>query len=107
LASMNSTTGQPDRTFSYFYDSTQGRGLFNPNSPDAWSATLIATDVVSFDVQILSPQSGTADFTDIPGGVFDTALSTNSYTINAVKITLRVWDLKTRQTRQVSIIQDM
>ena len=103
---MNSTTGQPDRTFSYFYDSTQGRGLFNPSSPDIWSATLIATDVVSFDVQILSPQSGTADFTDIPGGVFDTAIQ-QPYTINAVKITLRVYDLKTRQTRQVSIIQDM
>jgi prepilin-type N-terminal cleavage/methylation domain-containing protein len=28
-------------------------------------------------------------------------------TIRAVKITLRVWDLKTRQSRQITIIQDM
>jgi hypothetical protein len=106
----------PSRVFSNFYNSglaAAWRGNpatgqpFDPTAPERWSATLIATDVVSFDVQILSPQSGVADFSDIPTGVFDTFSSTNSYTINAIKITLRVWDLKTRQTRQVSIIQDM
>jgi len=108
LANMRTTAlgdSQPDRTFTYFYRA-EGRGPFDPSAAEIWSATLIATDVVSFDVQILSPQSGVADFTDIPGGVFDTAMQ-QPYTINAIKITLRVWDLKTRQTRQVSIIQDM
>jgi hypothetical protein len=108
----------PSRVFSNFYNSSLGAawrgnpasGLpFDGNNPTAvsnWSATLIATDVVSFDVQILSPQSGVTDFTDVPNGVFDTAMQ-QQYTINAVKITLRVRDLKTRQTRQVSVIQDM
>jgi hypothetical protein len=116
LTTYNVRTFQPDRTFTYFYDdpfSGSGRGVFDPNNPDVWSATLIATDVVSFDVQILSPQSGVADFTDVLTGVFDTGPSPPwvapppNWTINAVKITLRVWDLKTRQTRQVTVIQDM
>jgi hypothetical protein len=109
----------PSRVFSNFYNPTVTgwRGApsspspFSPNNPDAWSATLIATDVVSFDVQILSPQivqlTGVQDFSDVPGGVFDTASSMNNYTVSAVKITLRVWDLKTHQTRQVTVIQDM
>ncbi len=106
----------PSNPLPNFYNSSLGfywRGSpftgqpFDPSFPIPWSATLIATDVVSFDVQILSPQSGVADFTDVPTGVFDTASSTNSYTINAVKVTLRVYDLKTRQTRQVTVIQDM
>jgi hypothetical protein len=104
------------------------RGGFSTTTPgpEVWSATLIATDVVSFDVQVLSPELaqlyGTLDFNDIPNPnllpnvAFDTATSTNyyipapntnNYTIKAIKITLRVWDLKTRQTRQVTVIQDM
>ena len=115
LASNNIRTFQPDRTFTYFYDPSNGRGAFDPNNPDVWSATLIATDVVSFDVQILSPQlvqqTGVMDFSDVRGGMFDTAplfgVPSPNYTINALKITLRVWDLKTRQTRQVTVIQDI
>jgi hypothetical protein len=30
-----------------------------------------------------------------------------NYTIPAIQISLRVWDLKTEQTRQITIIQDM
>jgi hypothetical protein len=103
LASNNPRTQGPDRVFTYFYDSFNGRGFFDPANPEVWSATLIATDVVSFDVQILRP--GDADFVDLQFGIFDTMFS--NYTINAVKITLRVWDLKTHQTRQVTVIQDM
>jgi hypothetical protein len=92
------------------------RGAFNTSSPDAWSATLLATDVVSFDVKILPNLPGfSSDFSDVvpvpgwPFGTYDTALPVSSaaYSIRAVQITLRVCDLKTRQTRQVSIIQDM
>jgi len=118
LASTRTTASggtAPDRTFTYFYDPMDGRVVppatgvlwpFDPNHPEIWSATLIATDVVSFDVQILSPQLGPTDFSDVPTGVFDT-VTPQPYTVNAIKITLRVWDLKTHQTRQVSIIQDM
>jgi hypothetical protein len=114
------------------------RAPFSPSIPDTWSATLIATDVVSFDVQIapggpaLSPggmlatselpwaspntvgvpalsvlPTGTNDFVDIPTGSFDTALTTNQYSINAIRVILRVWNTKTEQTRQVSIIQQL
>jgi hypothetical protein len=116
LASRNfGNAGLPNRAFTFFYDPTQWRG--NPVTPDfstnpeQWSASLVATDVVSFDIQIYSPQiaqaTGIQDFSDLPGGLFDTAYGSPGYTVNAIKITLRVWDLKTRQTRQVSIIQDM
>jgi hypothetical protein len=134
---------QPDRTFTYFYRA-EGRGLFNSSIPEIWAATLVATDVVSFDVQIapggpplstggllatselpwatqnptfippLVPglgiptvPTGTNDFVDIPSGTFDTALSSNQYSINAVRIILRVWNMKTNQTRQVSIVQQL
>jgi type II secretory pathway pseudopilin PulG len=116
LASRNfGNAGLPNRAFTFFYDPTQWRGDpvtpdFSTN-PDQWSASLVATDVVSFDIQVFSPQiaraTGIQDFTDLPGGLFDTAYGSPGYTVNAIKITLRVWDLKTRQTRQVSIIQDM
>jgi hypothetical protein len=116
------------------------RSLFSPTSPDAWSATLVATDVVSFDVQIApggpagstggllatselpwstlpnpaNPAvpilaSGTNDFVDIPGGSFDTATqgTGSQYSINAIRIILRVWNMKTEQTRQISIVQQL
>jgi hypothetical protein len=110
LASRNfGNAGLPNRAFTFFYDPTQWRGdPVNPDfstNPEQWSATLVATDVVSFDIQVLPP--GAIDFVDPLGGLFDTAYGSPGYTITAVKITLRVWDLKTRQTRQVSIIQDM
>jgi hypothetical protein len=49
--------------------------------------------------------TGTNDFVDIPTGSFDTARTTNNYSINAVRIILRVWNNRTNQTRQVSIVQ--
>jgi hypothetical protein len=108
LASRNGgNAGLPNRAFTFFYDPTQTRTPFpfDPTNPDVWSATLVATDVVSFDIQILP--AGAADFIDVPGGLYDTAYGSPGYTVNAIKTTLRVWDLKTRQTRQVTVIQDM
>jgi hypothetical protein len=125
--------------------SVPSRGIFSPANVEAWSATLVATDVVSFDIQIApggSPASTggmlatselpwsspnsigvpalsilpsgptppftfTNDFVDIPSGSFDTALQSNNYNINAVRIILRVWNMKTNQTRQVSIVQQL
>ncbi len=77
---------------------------------------LLLTNVVSFTVRVLP--AGQYDFTDIqglPGAsatapfVYDTALvtATAGYRISALEITIRVWDVKTQQTRQMTIIQDM
>jgi hypothetical protein len=92
----------------------------DPKPPDLWSATLLATDVVSFDVRILPNKAGFgSDFSDVvpvpgwPYGTYDTALPPppapldRPYSIQAVQIVLRVWNVKTRQTRQVTIIQNM
>jgi hypothetical protein len=93
------------------------RGVFNTTNPDTWSATLVATDVVSFDVRILPYLPGFSDFSDVvpvpgwPYGTYDTALPSPPggipYSIQAVQIVLRVWNVKTQQTRQVTIVQNL
>jgi hypothetical protein len=88
------------------------RGTFNPATPQAWGASLLLTDVVSFNVQILVP-GGTSGFIDIPldsngSRTFDTGASpAPNYPILAIQVTLRIWDTKTQQTRQVTMVQDM
>jgi type II secretory pathway pseudopilin PulG len=100
-------------------------------------STMLLTDVVSFDVQAIpapilpapptqqppsfgfpvnaGAQPGGDSFVDMPvGGVFDSSAgwpmqsSPNGTTgITAVQVTIRVWDLRTQQTRQITLIQDM
>src|SRR5262249_25332596 len=96
---------------------------------DAAVNTLLLSDVVSFDIQMVQaptlpaqppplpaqppqgppsfgyPVGTVLDFTDPPGGSYDTASPPGG--ILAVQITLRVWDLRTMQTRQITILQDM
>jgi prepilin-type N-terminal cleavage/methylation domain-containing protein len=66
-------------------------------------------NIVSFEVQVLF--DGSAEFVHLSsvGGVYDTATTTplNLLKIRALKITIRVWDARTEQTRQISVIQDM
>lgn len=74
------------------------------------SSTLVMPHVISFQVQIMPTTSNA--FQDVPGGVYDTArINTpgygNNFGLKAIQVTLRVWDTKTRQTRQVTIVQDM
>jgi hypothetical protein len=85
-------------------DLADGRRSFNPASPDPSRATLILTDVISFDVQAQRAAAG--DFIDAQ---FDTGPPNGrgANPVFAVRITLRVWDAKTEQTRQISIIQDL
>jgi prepilin-type N-terminal cleavage/methylation domain-containing protein len=96
--------------------------------PSTWpqppwpGATLLLTDVISFDVRILKRQANGAlgsDFEDLfttnplptPPWIFDTYIRPGqpppSYTMSAIQIGLRVWDLKTEQARQITIMQDM
>jgi prepilin-type N-terminal cleavage/methylation domain-containing protein len=74
---------------------------------------LLITDVLSFNVRVYSPVlfPSVNDFSDLgnpPGnqGTY-TADNTNTNTVNALEITIRIWDPKTSLARQVTIIQDM
>jgi hypothetical protein len=96
-------------------------------------STMLLTDVVSFDVQAIPaptlppppmqppppfgfpvntpPPGGGDSFVDLPGGTFDSStgwpLPNGGTGISAVQVTIRVWDLRTQQTRQITLIQDM
>ena len=90
-----------------------------PAVPNPVTTTLVLPSVISFQVQIM--KTGTTTFIDVPnsgalGDLFDTAMFTapaaagytnNNFGLKAIQITLRVWDNKTRQTRQVTIVQDI
>ena len=99
-------------------------------------ADLLLSDVISFEVKALVPGVTTTDFADVLSianavstnpnlygsnplfnlvgpMAFDTwapGLGSNApltVNISALKITIRIWDAKTQQARQLSIIQDM
>jgi prepilin-type N-terminal cleavage/methylation domain-containing protein len=77
--------------------------------------TLVCPNVISFQVQVM--QVGANAFDDMaPGALgapffYDTAkFGTAGYTLGGLKgiqVTVRVWDNKTRQTRQATVVQDM
>jgi type II secretory pathway pseudopilin PulG len=99
-------------------------------------STMLLTDVVSFDVQAIPapilppppmqqpppfgfpvntppPQGGNDSFVDVPRGVFDSSMGWplpiggGNTGISAVQVIIRVWDLRTQQTRQITLLQDM
>jgi hypothetical protein len=69
-------------------------------NPPPSAATFVVGDVISFEIQVL--MDGAASFQYMQE--FDSAFGG---TISAVQITIRVWDKKTLQTRQITIVQDM
>jgi prepilin-type N-terminal cleavage/methylation domain-containing protein len=105
------------------------RGVFDPANPTGWAATLFLTDVVSFEVRVLryfpADDQGTPAYTDpcfvdLPGTPptsFDTAaaplllpntgLPQSPYTLVALQVSLRLWDLRTEQTRQITFVQPL
>jgi prepilin-type N-terminal cleavage/methylation domain-containing protein len=105
------------------------RGAFDRANPAGWAATALLTDVVSFDVRVLryfpaddqgTPAFSDPCFVDLPGTPptsFDTAaapplpqvpgLPQSSYTLVALQISLRLWDLRTEQTRQITFVQPL
>jgi Tfp pilus assembly protein FimT len=100
---------KPSGTGLYFNNPTDlavaARRAFDPANPDPnRAATQIVTDVISFDVQFMR---GAANFSDfgVNGGTYDTASST--FTLTALQITLRIWDVKTQQARQITIVQEL
>lgn len=80
-----------------------------------WGADLALIDVLSFDVKV----STGGEFMELSnpalalpplGGLLGTAVfdtSTSNVRIKALQITIRIWDAKTKKTRQVTIIQNM
>jgi prepilin-type N-terminal cleavage/methylation domain-containing protein len=89
-----------------------GTRTFTPANPQAARTTQVASlvvpNVVSFQVQVL--QQGLNAPSDllplVASGAYDTA-SNPPFALRGVYITLRVWDNKTRQTRQTSMLQDL
>jgi hypothetical protein len=114
-----------------------GIGAFTPATATSQGGTLLMTNVVSFHVQTIqsfAPSSATAPRTyaftylNPPNGnpyyFFDTAFDSSSTTlqqppnplqanvlqptfISTIAVSLRIWDQKTQQTRQVTVVQDM
>jgi prepilin-type N-terminal cleavage/methylation domain-containing protein len=97
-------------------------GTTNGESASLLGDDLVTTDVISFEIKVLRP--GDADFRDLNDsfpdggnppffaqryfGIYDTAVSNQSFlSLRAIKITIRVWDFQTQQSRQISIIQDL
>jgi len=92
---------------------------------------IVLSDVISFNVRILASNfnGGAAlanDFLDVPTanaifapvppnpvnpvyntGNFSLPSQPPQYLINALEITIRVWDLKTSKSRQITFVQDM
>jgi hypothetical protein len=113
---FDSTTNSPGPP-NFPYPDLGGRGEAT-NHPEVIGDDLLLTNVVSFTVRVLP--AGQYDFVDLQGlpgtsatapFVYDTGLigsaSGPAYRISALEITIRVWDVKTQQTRQLTIIQDM
>jgi type II secretory pathway pseudopilin PulG len=76
---------------------------------DRWPLTPILTDVLSFDVQVLrqraSPPLPPEEAFVFHDADIDSASRGNP--VVAIQITIRVWDQKSKQTRQMTLIQDM
>jgi hypothetical protein len=66
-------------------------------------ASLVLANVVSFQVQGF--KSSTGQFEDI--NAFDTTGANPGYLLQALQVSIRVFDPATRQTRQATIIQDL
>jgi prepilin-type N-terminal cleavage/methylation domain-containing protein len=77
------------------------RGPFNPSNPAPWAATLVLADVISFDVETF--RRGGTDFADEN---FE-SVSNPGWYLGGVRVTLRIWDVKTSRTRQLTVIQDL
>jgi prepilin-type N-terminal cleavage/methylation domain-containing protein len=84
---------------------TRGTTTGVPASP---MATLLTNNVVHFTVQMLTKSAAGVSDTDfnIDQRDYDTAASPG-YQVLALQIIIRVWDQKTQQSRQISIVQDM
>jgi prepilin-type N-terminal cleavage/methylation domain-containing protein len=98
------TNQKPRRAFT-------GRGRFDPSNAPRWAAVPLLADVISFDVEVAAPPDPAGEeFRDL---TFDTAdwqdhdTDSSHVPVAALRITLRVWEAKTKQARQVTLVQDL
>ncbi len=82
-----------------------------PNARLLTASTLVLPNVTSFHIQakVLSSAAVAPNFADV--AAYDTTKFGQAGYLNnglkGIQITLRVWDPKTRQTRQITVIQDL
>lgn len=95
-------------------DTTYRTDVGRERSPEGRrGGTLLLSNVLSFSVRILTetpPNSGVWDWQFLPTATpwLDTGHpSSPTPVIRAIEITLRVWDMKTQQTRQATIVEPM
>jgi type II secretory pathway pseudopilin PulG len=86
---------------------TQKNRSLNPLAPPAPTVdSLLLSNVMSFTVRpIFNPTAGTSGFVPTDTS-YDSNAQITGY-LMAVAISIRVWDLKAQQTRQITIIQDL
>lgn len=119
LTSANTTTGL---TFYTPNDLAAGRRTLQPsalvgqNATNAplRGATLLLPNVLSFHVQVLKAPAATSasnspntTYGDLGTTTYDSNSTTNTFGLAAVQITLRVWDPRSAQARQATIVQDL
>ncbi len=101
---------------------------FNPLDSAGRGATLVATNVVSFHVRMLRASAASTlqptkqypdgDFVDVSYDSSNTVMTVPGQDsqgnavqvpvfVNAIAVTLRLWDQKTQQARQITVVQDM
>jgi prepilin-type N-terminal cleavage/methylation domain-containing protein len=112
---MDAAKGNRTLDIGNFNPATNTRVLRLDPSGAIIRETLVCPNVISFQVQVM--QVGSNAFDDmIPGALgapffYDTArFGVAGYTPNGLKgiqVTVRVWDNKTRQTRQATVVQDL
>jgi len=68
------------------------------------AATVVTPNVTSFHIQVMPV--GTTTFQDPAGQLYDTT-NINAAALRGIQISLRVFEPKTRQTRQMTIVQDL
>lgn len=89
-----------------------------PEWPIRFGDDRVISDVVSFEIKVFLPGAPFAQPLPPAPGVYDTENwpiddpevtpnGTQTLTLKGVQITLRVWDYRTEQTRQITLIQDL
>jgi type II secretory pathway pseudopilin PulG len=111
---FGNTPGNLTVPANFTLDTTTAQGQANVLDPGGRGAALVIGNVVSFQVRVMQssiPTSGNptrtynTEFADVS---LDSASATgNPWLISAVAVTLRVWDQKTQQARQITVMQDM
>lgn len=106
MFSRKGTAGANNK-FQFFSPNDLTRGpsfrSFSPSAPDVTRASLVCSNVVSFQIRIMK-SSGTT-FEEL-SGPFD-SMTQQNYRLTGVQIILRVFDPSTGAARQGTLVQDL